>query len=101
MQVEHGLTRARAHIDDDTVVVQALACSDVGDEVEHALVLLGAELGDVVEAVDVVLGDDEQVDGCLRIDVSDGDEAVDRGDMLAVAVQRAEKAVRRQRRPPR
>jgi hypothetical protein len=72
-------------VDDDTVVAQALACSDVGDEVEHALVLIGRELGDVVEAVDVPFRDDEQVRLRLRVDVADGDEAVDGGDVLAFA----------------
>lgn len=76
MQVEHRLTGSRTGVDDDTVVGQAGLCSNLGDEVEHALVLVGGVLGDFVEARDVVLGNDEQMNGSLRVDVADGDEAV-------------------------
>jgi hypothetical protein len=100
MQVKDRLAGSGTGVDDDTVIAQPLACSHVGDEVEHALVLVGGELGDVVEAVDVPLGDDEQVRLRLRVDVADGDEAVDRRDVLAFAKERAEKTVVRQRRSP-
>ena len=100
MQVEHRLAGARAGVDDDTVIAQPFACSHLGDEVEHPLVLVGSELGDVVEAFDVVLGDDEQVRPGLRVDVADRDEPFGRGDVLAVAVERAEEAVVRQRESP-
>jgi hypothetical protein len=100
MQVEHRLTRARAHIDDDTVIGQARSCSDFGDEVEHPLVLGGRELGDVVEAVDVPLRDDEEVRRRLRVDVADGDEPVGLGDVVALPVEPAEEAVVRQRGSP-
>jgi len=96
VQVEHRLAGATAGIDDDTVIAQALACCHFGDEVEHPLVLVGAELGDVVKAVDVVLGDDEQVRPGLRVDVADRDEAVDGGDVVTLAVERAKEAVVRQ-----
>jgi hypothetical protein len=100
VQVEHGLTGARAGVDDDTVIAQPLACRHLGDKVEHPLVLVGGELGDLVEAVDVVLGYDEQVRPGLRVDVAYGDEPVGRRDVLALAVERAEEAVVRQRRSP-
>jgi hypothetical protein len=100
MQVKHRLAGARTGVDDDTVIVQPFACRHLGDEVEHPLVLVGAELGDVVEAVDVVLGDDEQVRRRLRVDVADGDEALGRGDVLALPVERAEEAIVRQRGSP-
>ena len=87
-------------VDDDTVIAQPLACSHVGDEVEHALVLAGAEFGDVVEAVDVPLGYDEQVRLRLRVDVADGDEAIDGSNVLAVAEELAEEAIVRQRVSP-
>src|SRR3954468_22421054 len=91
--MEHRLARARAHVDFDTVIRQPLACSDVGDELEHPLRLFGRELADLAEGVDVALGQDEQVDGRLRVDVADGDEAVSGGDVVAVAVELAEEAV--------
>jgi hypothetical protein len=100
VQVEHRLAGAPAGIDDDTVIAQPLACCHFGDEVEHALVLVGAELCDVVEALYVMLGDDEQMRPGLRIDVADGDEALDGGDVVTLAVERAEEAVVRQRGSP-
>jgi hypothetical protein len=100
MEMEHRLAGSRTGVDDDTVVAQACSCRHAGDEVEHALRLLGGELGDVVETFDVPLGNDEQVRRRLRIDVADGDEAVDRGDVVALAVELAEQAVVRQRGSP-
>src|SRR6516165_5689622 len=91
--MEHRLARARAHVDGDTVVRQPLACSDVGDELEHPLRLLGRKLADLPERRDVSLGEDEQVDGRLRVDVADGDEAVGCGNVVALAVELAEEAV--------
>ena len=61
-------------VDDDTVIAQTLACSYIGDEVEHPLVLVGGELADLAKGRNVALGDDEQVNGRLGIDVTDGDE---------------------------
>jgi hypothetical protein len=100
MEMEDRLAGSRTGVDDDTVVGQARFCSNLGDEVEHALVLVRAELGDVVEAVDVPLGDDEQVRRRLRVDVADGDEALGGRDVIAFAVERAEEAVVRQRGSP-
>ena len=100
MEVEDRLAGSRSGVDDDTVVLQALACSGFGDEVQHPLRLVGRELGDVVEALDVALGDDEQVRGRLRVDVADGDEAVGRRYVVALAVDPAEEAVVRQRGSP-
>jgi hypothetical protein len=53
-----------------------------------------------VKALDVALGDDEQVRRSLRIDVADGDEALDGGDVVAFAIDPAEEAVVRQRGSP-
>ena len=41
----------------------------------------------------MALGQDEQVHGRLRVDVADRDEAVGRGDVVALAVELAEEAV--------
>jgi hypothetical protein len=48
----------------------------------------------------VALGDDEQVRRSLRIDVADGDEALDGGDVVAFAIDPAEEAVVTQRGSP-
>lgn len=100
MKMEHRLAGSRTGVDDDTVVAQARSCRNLGDEVEHSLRFVGGKLGDVVEALDVSLGNDEQVRRRLRIDVADGDEAVDGGNMVAFAVELAEEAVVRQRGSP-
>src|ERR1700757_1392904 len=91
--MENRLARAWAHVDLDTVIRQPLACRDIGDELEHLLRLLGRKPGDVSECVDVALGDHEQVHRSLRVDVADRDEAVGRGDVIALAVELAEEAV--------
>jgi hypothetical protein len=97
VEVEDGLSCARAGVDDDPVVVQALLSCRLGDEVEHALRLLGRELADLVEGRDVTLREDEQVRVRLRVDVPDRDEAVGARDVVAVPVEPAEEAVVRQR----
>ena len=100
MKMEHRLAGSRTGVDDDTVVAQARSCRNVGDKVEHSLCFVGGKLGDVVEALDVPLGNDEQVRRRLRIDIADGDEAVDGGNVVAFAVEPAEEAVVRQRGSP-
>ena len=102
MEVEDRLAAARAHVDDDPVVLQTgLACG-VGDEVQHAARLLGRELADLAERVDVPLGQDEQMRVRLRVDVADGDEPASGVDVVALADKPAEEAVVTQRaRPPR
>jgi len=94
--MEHRLARPRPRVDHQTVVAQAFACGDVRQEVEHPLRLVGRERADVVEAVDVPLGDDEQMRVRLWVDVADGDEAVRGGDVVAFAVEPAEETVVRQ-----
>ena len=93
MQMEHRLARARAYVDGDTVIRQPLPRSNVGDELEHPLRLVRRKLADLAERIDVPLGEDEQVDGGLRLDVADGDEAVGRGDVVTLAVELAEETV--------
>src|SRR4051812_43052582 len=100
--MEDRLPRTLARVDDDTVIGQALARCDVGDEVEHLLGLVRRELADLVEARDVPLGNDEEVRGRLRVDVADRDEAVGSRHMLSLGIELAEEAVwvRRQGSPP-
>jgi hypothetical protein len=95
--MEDRLSRACARIDNDTVIVESLERSHFGDEVEHPLVLLCAELRDLVEPLDVVLRDDEQVRRRLRVDVADCDEAFGGGDVVTLAIDPAEQTVVRQR----
>ena len=104
MEMKHGLPSARADVHDDLVVGQPGAFRRLGDELEHALRLVGVELGDVTERVDVMLRQHEQVHGRLRVDVLDRNKAFVRVDVVAVAVQVAEEAVlmrRGQGSPPR
>ena len=82
------------------VVLEAGVARGLGDELEHPLRLLRRELADVAERVDVPLGEDEQVRLGLRVDVADRDEAVRLRDVVALADERAEEAVVRQRRDP-
>ena len=98
--MENRLAGAGADVDGDTVIGQPLACSQVGDELEHPLRLLGREFADLAEGVDVALRHDEQVHGRLRLDVADRNEAVGRGDVVALAVEAAEETVVRQRGSP-
>lgn len=103
MQMKHGLPGPGACVDHDTVIGQAFLRSNSGDEVEHPLVLAGVELGDFVEARDVVLGDHEQMSRRLRVNVPDGDEPLGRRHVIAVGVERTEEAalVRQRESPPR
>jgi hypothetical protein len=93
--MEDRLARSRACVDDDTVIGQAFLRSDFRHEVEHALGLVRGKLRDFVVAAHVPLGQDEQVCLGLRVDVADRDESLRRGDMLPVAIERAEQTVRR------
>src|SRR5439155_18926244 len=103
MEVKDGLAGAAPDVDRDAVVLQAGRYGRLGDELEHPLRLLGAELADVAERVDVPLWDDEEVHVGLRVDVLDRDEAVALGDMRSLGIELAEQAVvaiRRQAGPP-
>jgi hypothetical protein len=105
VQVEDRLAAAGADVDEHAVVLEPGAAGRLGDEVEDALRLLGRELGDVAERVDVSLRNDEQMRLGLRVDVADRDQALGRRDVLALARELAEEAVglrvARQRAPPR
>jgi hypothetical protein len=98
--MEDRLARALPHVDDDPVVVEACGPGRVGHELQHSLRLLGRELEYLAEAVDVALRQDEQVGVRLRVDVANGDEAVRRMDVLALANKLAEEAVVRQPESP-
>jgi hypothetical protein len=98
--MEDRLPRAGACVDDDTVIGQPLLRRDFGDELQHALRLVGRKLGDLVETRNVALRQDEQVRVGLRVDVADRDEALGRGDVVAFADERAKEALLRQRGSP-
>ena len=57
------------------------------------VMLVGGKLADVVEALDVPLGQHQQVRRRLRVDVADRDEAFGTCDVVALAIQLAEEAV--------
>jgi hypothetical protein len=97
VEVEDGLARGLADVDEHAVVAQARLARRVGDEGEHSLRLLGRELVDLAEGVDVALWEDEQVRLRLRVDVADGNEPVPLVDVIALADEFAEEAVVRQR----
>jgi hypothetical protein len=96
VKVEDRLSAALPDVDDDAVVLEPLSLCRVGDELEHALRLVGGDLPDLAEARDVPLWDHQQVDVRARVDVVDRDEAVRLRDVVAVAVELAEEAVVRQ-----
>jgi hypothetical protein len=97
VEVEDGLPRPFADVDDDSVLLQSLGASGVRDELEHPLRLLRGELADLSEAGHVPLGDDEEVDVGLGIYVRDCDESVRGRNVVALLVQLAEETVLRQR----
>ena len=70
VEVEDGLAGGRADVHLHLVVLEARVAGRLGDELEHPVGLAGRELADVAERVDVMLGDDEQVHGRLRVDVA-------------------------------
>ena len=98
--MEDGLPGAGPYVDHDLVVLEARGASRVGHEDEHPSSLLGWELADVAERLDMPLRDHEQM--CIRlwVDVANCDEAVRREDVLAFSVELAEEAVVRQRGSP-
>lgn len=98
--MEDRLPCALACVDDDTVIGQPFARSDIRDEVEHPLVLVGRKLTDLMEAGDVPLRHNEQMNPRLRIDIANRYEALGLRDVLALAVELAEEAIVNQRGSP-
>jgi hypothetical protein len=102
VEVEDRLARPRADVHEHAVVGEPRVPGALRDELEHPLRLVGRELRDVDEALDVTLREDEQMSLGLRVDVPDRDEAVRLCDVVAFADEPAEEAILRQRRfPPR
>lgn len=102
MEMEDRLTATLADVHDNAVVLEAGAPGRLGDELEHALDLVGRELADLTKARHVPLRQDQEVRVGARIDISDGDEAVAGVDVVAFAHQATEEALVRQREfPPR
>jgi hypothetical protein len=100
VEVKDGLASARPDVHEDAIVLQTGVTRGLGDELEHPLRLVGRKLGHVPERVHVPLGQHEQMDVRLRIDVPDRDEAVCLRDVVAFANELAEEAVVRQRGSP-
>lgn len=100
MQMEDRLPCALACVDDDTVIGQPFARSDICNEVEHPLVLVGRKLTDLVEAGNMPLGHNEDMNPRLRIDIANRYEALGRRNTLSLAVELAEETVVRQRGSP-
>jgi hypothetical protein len=90
VQVEDRLSRPCSRVHDDTVIVQPVLRCDIGDEIEHALRLIGRKAIDLVEARDMPLGYDEQMGLGLGSDVAERNEPLGRRDVVAVAVEGAE-----------
>jgi hypothetical protein len=100
VEVEDRLPHAGPDVDEDAVVGEAGLPGGLRDEIEHPLRLVGRELRDVAEALDVAFRQDEQVRVRLRVDVPNRDESVSLCDVVALADEAAEEAVLRQRRSP-
>ena len=104
VQMEDRLSSTRADVEQYPIVIEPRLAGRVGDELEHALRLVRRELADLAERVDVALRQDEQVRLRLRGDVADGDEAVGRVDVIALADERQKRqsgaAARRESPPP-
>jgi hypothetical protein len=93
VEVEDRLSAARPDVYEHAIVLEPGLTGGLGDEIEHALRLLGWELGHVLECVDVALREDEEVRLGLRVDVADRDEPVALADVVALADEPAEEAV--------
>ena len=101
MKVEDGLPRSGADVHHDPVVLETGDLRRLSDELEHPLGLIRREGGDLTKGVHVALRKNEEVSVGLRVDVADGDESVRCVDMLALADQAAEEALRQRGSPPR
>ena len=100
MQVEDRLSGARPDVDEHAVVLEAGFPCRFGDELEHALRLVGRKLADLAERVDMTLRQDEQMCLGLGVDVPDRDEPLGAADVIAFRDQAAKEAVFRQRGSP-
>ena len=76
MEMKHGLTRSRPDVDDHTVVLQLRDCRRLGHELEHSLRFVRTEQGDLAERLDVAFGQHEKVNGSLRRQILDREEAL-------------------------
>jgi hypothetical protein len=101
VKVKDGLPGSRADVDEHPVVIEPGQPRSLGDELEHPLRLVRRELPDLAKRLDVPLGQHEQVRIGLRVDVPDRDEALGGMDVVALADELAEEAVRQRGCPPR
>ena len=74
MQVEDRLAGATADVDDHAVVLEVSLACRLGDELEHALRLLRAEVTDVAKRVDVALGKNEEAPEEVLVTAAVGDD---------------------------
>jgi len=93
VQMENSLTGARPDGTEHAVVLEAERPCRIGDELEHAKRLLGRELADLAEGVDMPLGHDQDVHLGLGVDVLHGDETVGLADGGTRVHELAEEAV--------
>ena len=93
VQVEDGLARGRADVDQHAVVGQADFLGRLCDKFEHPLGFSRIELPDIAEGVDMALGNDQNVHRRLGVDVVDRNESLALVDVGALAGDLAEKAV--------
>ena len=86
VEMKDRLPCAPTDVDDDAVVVEPLVPGRLGNEREHLLGLVGRELIDVTERLDMTLGDHEQMRLGLWIDVVERDDTRACADMVALPV---------------
>jgi hypothetical protein len=98
--MEDRLAAAGTDVHQNAVILEADLARGLRDEVEHPLGLLGRELGDVLERVNMALRQDEEMGLGLGVDVADGNEAVGLRDVVALSREAAEEAILRQRGSP-
>jgi hypothetical protein len=82
VEVENGLARAWPDVHDDAIVIESCFGGRFGHEAEQPVGFFARERVDLEEACDVTLRYHEQVDGRLRSDVLDRDQAVGTADDL-------------------
>ena len=76
MQVGHGLAGLRAAVGHHAEVADAQTLGDGGDDLKDVGHHTGVLGGDLTAGGDVLLGDHQEVDRSLRVDVVEGKDAL-------------------------